>query len=279
MMLFDMHTHLYSCTLKADAQNIEAYTEADLERAAQKEVFFRKEQGIASCINCGTPEEWRWMQAFQAEALLSFGIHPWYSDQYEPETYMEAFRACSAVGEIGMDSVWCNIPLNRQEEVFRKQLTIAADLHKPVVLHTKGQEHRIAQLIRDFPEKICVHWYSGSIQELQPYLEKDCYFTIGSDFSTKEELHRYMMQKIPADRLFLESDGIASIIWAAQEADDKATKWDVKMQADAGMLALLPKALNNALKAAASEKKLSEDVLSQVMWANRSEFFCDSQNK
>lgn len=270
-----MHTHLYSCTLKADAQNIEE----DLEKAAQKELFFRKEQGIASCINCGTPEEWRWMQAFQAEALLSFGIHPWYSDQYEPEAYMEAFKACSAVGEIGMDSVWCSIPLNRQEEILRKQLTIAADLHKPVVLHTKGQEHRIAQLIKDFPEKICIHWYSGSIQELQPYLEKDCYFTIGPDFSIKEDLHRYMLKMIPVDRLFLESDGLAAIIWAKQEADDKATKWDAEMQEDAGMLALLPKALNNSLKVAASEKKLSEETLLQIMWANRSAFFFGSQNK
>lgn len=230
------------------------------------------------------------MQAYQADALLSFGIHPWYSDKYEPGDYIEAFQACSAVGEIGMDSVWCSVSLERQEKVFMQQLSIAADLHKSVILHTKGQERRIAQLIQDFPEKICVHWYSGTIQDLQPYLEKDCYFTLGPDFSVNTKLHRYLLGHLSADRLFLESDGIASIIWAEQESDDKEKKWDEEMNADTGMqldktgmqaetFELLPKALRRSLAAAAAEKMLSEEAFMQIMWANRSAFFFGAQNK
>ena len=51
-----------------------------------------------------------------------------------------------------------------------EQWQIAADLKKPVLLHTKGQEKRIAELLRGFPYHICVHWYSGTEQDLEPYL-------------------------------------------------------------------------------------------------------------
>ncbi len=65
----------------------------------------------------------------------------------------------------GMDSVWCDIPLDIQQKRLEEQLQIAADLKKPVLLHTKGQEKRIAELLRGFPYHICVHWYSGTEQD------------------------------------------------------------------------------------------------------------------
>lgn len=83
----------------------------------------------------------------------------------------------------GMDSVWCDIPLDIQQKRLEEQLQIAADLKKPVLLHTKGQEKRIAELLRGFPYHICAHWYSGTEQDLEPYLDLGCYFTLGPDFS------------------------------------------------------------------------------------------------
>lgn len=51
------------------------------------------------------------------------------------------------IGEIGMDSVWCDVDLKIQKEVFEKQLQLAQALNKPVILHTKGQEKTILELI------------------------------------------------------------------------------------------------------------------------------------
>ena len=115
--------------------------------------------------------------------LLSFGIHPWYADQHLTEEMPEAYSECDYVGESewtlsGVISRWISSK-NRLEE----QLQIAADLKKPVLLHTKGQEKRIAELLRGFPYHMCVHWYSGTEQDLEPYLDLGCYFTLGPDFS------------------------------------------------------------------------------------------------
>ncbi len=171
---------------------------------------------------------------------LSFGIHPWYSDRFDPRDCREYFEACPIIGEIGMDSVWCEVPLDVQRRAFAQQLELAAELGKPVVLHTKGQERQIVEMIRDFPGKVCVHWYSGSEADFEKFLETDCYFTLGPDlaerYALQEDtelwsggtavslagqnemahstaLYRRMLREIPAERLFLETDGLSSIAW------------------------------------------------------------------
>lgn len=235
-VIWDMHAHL-ACLTNEKYKNVSDEVRKLL---AYEELNGRRSQNIAAFFSCGTPEEWEFMQALCKNDLesdmhticrnaseeagfstrLSFGIHPWYSDRYNPEAYKTYFELCDAVGEIGMDSVWCEVPLMQQRKMFELQLQLAADLGKPIVLHTKGQEQEIAEIIRDFPGKICVHWYSGEIRHLEQYLQKECYFTLGPDFMWRkqEELYQYMIQNIPEDRLFLETDGLDAVIWAYEEA-------------------------------------------------------------
>ncbi|WP_283683131.1 TatD family hydrolase [Parablautia sp. Marseille-Q6255] len=206
--MLDMHAH-FCCVEK--------------EQSMTEELQLRKEAGLRTFFSCGTPEEWEATKKFHSrrEVLFSFGIHPWYADRYDAEAYVELFRACDAVGEIGMDSVWCDVPHPVQRRQLEAQLDIAARLGKPIVLHTKGQEREIAQMIRDFPNPVCVHWYSGDRQTLELFLEKDCYFTLGPDFArlcqcaqAQTQLCRYMAREIRAERLFLETDGISAVAWA-----------------------------------------------------------------
>lgn len=207
MRMIDIHAHL-SYTKKTDGEE-------------KEELDFRRAKGIVTCFSTGTPEEWTklvpWMK--RAEILNSFGIHPWYADRYLPEQCREYLESCDFIGEIGMDSVWCQVPLKIQKRVFEKQLQVAADLGKPVLLHTKGQERAIREVIQDFPGKICVHWYSGTERDLDGYLEKDCYFTLGPDLAEnkseeKQAVYSRILTEVPAERLFVETDGISAVAWA-----------------------------------------------------------------
>lgn len=237
--LLDMHAHL-SCLTEEYGQGL---TEKEKYQLGYRELKLRSQFGITSFFSAGTPEEWDFMNRclegweehgerikkmqaqngiMSSEFLLSFGIHPWYCDRYCPEDYREYLQRCSAVGEIGMDSVWCQIPLDQQRKVFVKQLELAAELKKPVILHTKGQEQEIAALLRDFPEKICVHWYSGTMEDLELFLELGCYFTLGPDLAQacqkkaepSASLYQKMVSRIPADHVFTETDGISAVAWA-----------------------------------------------------------------
>lgn len=218
MGMLDMHAHL-SFSRQED----------------EKELHYRQSQGILTCFSAGTPKEWeyekdliaRMEQAFGEEMFrLSFGIHPWYADAWNPSDWMELYRQSPVIGEIGMDSVWCQVPPDIQKKRFLQQLQIAADLHRPVVLHTKGQERLIAEIIRDFPEKCLIHWYSGDARTLEQYLKMDCYFTVGPDSALicagegmigDDGEHRtrcILMREAPLDRVFTETDGLSAVAWA-----------------------------------------------------------------
>lgn len=225
MRRIDMHAHLFCIS----------------------ELDYRKRQGIFTCFSAGTPSEWQFMEQWRSreELFISFGIHPWYGDRYSVDRCAEYLEACDFIGEIGMDSVWCHVPPQVQQKVLEQQLQIAADLGKPVLLHTKGQEGKIGEIIRDFPGKVCVHWYSGQEQDLDAYLEKDCYFTLGPDFAQvcgmkmlaeqrqlsqmetkpfaqadeddkigKRNGYLRILKEVPLNRLFLETDGLSAVAWS-----------------------------------------------------------------
>jgi len=167
-------------------------------------------------FSAGTPKESEYLRSMLAREEISFGIHPWYADQYEPGQYQDLYRECAVIGEIGMDTLWCDVSLERQKKVFEAQLQIAADLQKPVVLHTKNCEARIAEIIRDFPWPVLVHWYSGDEKSLFAFLEYGCFFTLGPDTSLLTD--SMLLSHVPPDHLLTETDGIGAIRWAYEEA-------------------------------------------------------------
>lgn len=128
---------------------------------------------------------------------------------------MPYLEKCQVIGEIGMDSLWCNVPLKRQKEVLEKQLQIAAEWKKPVVLHTKDQEWEILELIRKYPNIYLVHWYSAD-HDLDGYLDLDCYFSIGPDVIWNPAVQQ-VARRVPENRIPLETDGMDAVKWAWEE--------------------------------------------------------------
>ncbi|MBR3401855.1 MAG: TatD family hydrolase [Parasporobacterium sp.] len=185
-------------------------------RLAEAEIRYRRAAGIRTVFSAGTPEEWEYLRSMLPCEEISFGIHPWYADQYEPGKYQDLYRECVVIGEIGMDTLWCDVPLERQKMVFEAQLLIAADLQKPVVLHTKNCEAQIAEIIRGFPCPVLVHWYSGDEKSLTAFLEQGCFFTLGPDTSFQAD--SLLLSQVPQDHLLTETDGIEAIRWAYEEA-------------------------------------------------------------
>ncbi len=244
--LLDMHSHL---------------PKEDL--AASEELEYRKKQGIVTCLSAGTLNEWQRMLPLKGreELILSFGIHPWNSLDESVYPCQNAFKECSFIGEIGMDCVWCDVPLPIQRLTFSSQLVLAAIHKKPVLLHTKGCEEEIGEWIEDFGGKVCVHWYSGSLETLKRCAKRDCFFTLGpdlalclsgkeKDFSAEKkkqkELYQWMLENIPPSRLFLETDGLSSIAWAYEKAELPLEEISKVLGANA---ALLSEAWNLPLKA------------------------------
>lgn len=196
-------------------------TDAHAHVKTKAEALERIREGIPTMV-CGTdPEDARWVMELchmpEAEEILFpvFGLHPWYADQWKVEDMMPYLEKCQVIGEVGMDSLWCNVPLKRQKEVLEKQLQIAAEWKKPVVLHTKDQEREILELIRKYPNTYLVHWYSAD-HDLGGYLDLDCYFSVGPDVIWNPAVQQ-VAKRVPENRILLETDGMGAVKWAWEE--------------------------------------------------------------
>jgi len=261
-------------------------TPAEAERILSK---IRGEIGEAAGIS-GTSETSKVSKVSKASGpgfLPSFGLHPWHAADWEVADMSRYFSRCSVIGEIGMDSVWCQVPLDTQERVFRQQLSIASELKKPVILHTKGEEERIARIIQEYPNQYLVHWYSCE-EHLEEYLKLDCYFSIGPDIWWNPAVQT-VARKAPLDRLLLETDGMNAVKWAYEEAPScpardqdgqKQERTEISSRLSQFQHPMVPKsakaALTATLEATAKLRNLPPEELSRQVYKNLTAGFLKS---
>lgn len=163
---------------------------------------------------CGDrPETAARVLALRSNAMpVSCGLHPWYADRHALREMLPFIRQSDALGEIGLDSVWCDVDPARQLDALRRQLALAQALRLPVVLHTKGMERKIADEIAGRPLRALVHWYS-CMEHLDAYIALGCWFTVGPDHAVNPAV-RQVIRRVPPDRLLTETDGLEAVAWA-----------------------------------------------------------------
>lgn len=115
------------------------------------------------------------------------------------------------IGEIGMDSVWCDIDIKVQREVFVYSLNTALEKDMAVILHTKGMEKEIYEIIKEYDLKFIIHWY-GCSEYIDEYIALGCYFTVGPAIFFDEDVIN-LVKKAPLNRILLETDGIEALKW------------------------------------------------------------------
>jgi TatD DNase family protein len=249
MKLFDAHTHI---------QAEQKYELASLIDSGD----------FAAAISTSSPEEAS--LAFELKhshprVRVTAGVHPWRADTMDLADMLPFISKADAIGEIGLDSVWGRVDADAQRRVFIEQMAIACDLRKPVVLHTKGCEEEIADIISDFEYPLLVHWYSAP--DLYPgYLRPNCFFTIAPD--PIDPAQRNIAERIPIERLMVESDGAGSLDWIRLGKPDFLPDDELK----AG-IADIPAALEETVHAIAGIKRIGEKEAAEALYANAERFY------
>ncbi len=192
---------------------------------------------IPCIVNAENPEEYDWLTSNRLPLMkISAGIHPWKAANTSWNEMEPILHTCTVIGEIGLDTVWCNTDITIQRELFHRQLSLAHFLKKPVILHTKGMEEEILHAIRQYPNRYLVHWYSCE-DFLEEYMELDCWFSVGPDVCSNLHVLR-LAKTISLNRLLIESDGLEGIIWG-QGISLTPTDYPQRMKQHLQTLALL----------------------------------------
>ncbi|XRP97159.1 TatD family hydrolase [Methanocaldococcus sp. 16A] len=107
-----------------------------------------------------------------------------------------------AVGEIGMDIKDENY--ERQEEIFKKFLSLAEELDKPIVVHARGFERKIFDIAKDKVD-IMFHCYSGDVELAKEIIKEEHLISI-STLVCFSEHHKKLVESLDLDYLTTETD-------------------------------------------------------------------------
>jgi TatD DNase family protein len=112
-----------------------------------------------------------------------------------------------AIGEIGLDYHYDFSPRDVQRSVFARQLEIAADFHKPIVIHTReAWEDTLAQ-VTSLPDGGIMHCFTGDAAQARQALNLGFHLSFGGVLTfPKADSLREAARITPEDRLLVETD-------------------------------------------------------------------------
>jgi TatD DNase family protein len=204
MHLIDTHAHLDMPEFAADLPQV-------IEKAREAGVSTIMTVGIdlASCRKAIEIAE------TYPDIFAILGVHPHDAAQVG-ERDLDRLKALArhekvkAWGEIGLDFFRNLSPPAIQQEIFRRQITIAKELKLPLVIHSRSAAQETITCLREergWQVGGVIHCFSGDARAAAQYLEMGFVISIpGVVTFHKAQGLREVVKGLPAEKLLLETD-------------------------------------------------------------------------
>ena len=202
-MLFDTHAHMDDEAFHADRDTL-------LASLPQQGLCLVMNPGcsLASSRNASAlSQQYNYIYA-------AAGSHPDVADEVNDAVLAE-YRALvaanskiKAIGEIGLDYHYEDIPREIQLKAFRLQMALARELNLPAIVHEREAHEDGMKVVDEFPEVTGVfHCYSGSAEMAKELVKRGWYIGFTGVLTFKNARKAVEVAKaIPLDRIVLETD-------------------------------------------------------------------------
>lgn len=199
--IFDTHAH---------------YDDEQFEKDRAQTLSFIQNNGVCDVIDCGCDlatsisavklsQEYDFIYAavgFHPEAVNDIA-----ETDFEQINKLYQNKKVVAVGEIGLDYHYDDLPRDKQLELFEKQLILANSLDLPVIVHDREAHNDTLALLKKHRPKGVLHCFSGSVEMAKEILKLGMYIGLGGAVTFKNAKKAVEVAKIlPEDRLLLETD-------------------------------------------------------------------------
>lgn len=182
-----------------------------------------KEKGIDYVVNSASTIE---SSKFGLELSRKYdflyaavGVHPHDAVSLDEERFKELSNLAQeekavAIGEIGLDFHYDFSPRDSQRYWFKKQLDLAKDMNKPVIIHSREAAQETFDMIKEagLSERGgkgagVIHCYSGSVEMALQYIEMGYFIGVGGviTFSNSKKLVE-VVKAISLEHILIETD-------------------------------------------------------------------------
>jgi len=199
-MLFDTHAHLDDRAFNGDrAQLLEGL----------------KDQGLIMNPGCSLESSKNAIAIAEQYDFVyaAVGSHPDAADEVNEAVIAQYRELCThpkvkAIGEIGIDYHYEDIPRELQLKAFRMQMELAREVKLPAIVHEREAHEDGMAVVREFPDVGGVfHCYSGSLEMAKELVRKGWYIGFTGVLTFKNARKALEVAAgIPLDRIVIETD-------------------------------------------------------------------------
>ena len=203
MMLFDTHAHMDDRAFDADREELLAS-------------FPEKGIGLVMNPGCSLASSRNVAELITKYDFLygAVGSHPDVADEVDEAVIDEYRMLCKqndkikAIGEIGLDYHYEDIPREIQQKAFRAQMALARELDLPVIVHEREAHEDGMKIVDEFPEvKGVFHCYSGSAEMAKELVKRGWYIGFTGVLTFKNARKAVeVAASIPLERIVIETD-------------------------------------------------------------------------
>ena len=201
-MLFDTHAHMDDRAFDTDRHEL-------LSGLAQQQVELIMNPG------CSLQSSYNAVKLAETYPFVyaAVGSHPDAADEICDEVLEQYRKLCShekvkAIGEIGIDYHYEDIPRQLQKQAFRAQMALAREVDLPVIVHERDAHEDGLKIVKEFPEVTGVfHCFSGSAELARQLVDLGWYIGFTGVLTFKNARRAIeAVQAIPLERIVLETD-------------------------------------------------------------------------
>ena len=114
-----------------------------------------------------------------------------------------------SIGEIGLDYYWDKSFVDKQKDIFIKQVKLANELGLPIEIHDREAHKDVFDILVEYNKTsdVVFHCFSGSVEFARECLKQGWYIALGGVVTFKNAVKTKEVAKdVPLDRLMLETD-------------------------------------------------------------------------
>ncbi len=151
-----------------------------------------------------------------AAVYAAVGVHPNDCADFADDG-LSAIRSLAqhpkvvAIGESGLDYYWQRVDHATQARAFQAQLDLAAELHKPVIIHSRDAAEATLNILENYALRVTrhgvLHSYFDDLAIIRRAFAINFFIGITGPLTFKKsDREREIVRQVPLDRVLIETD-------------------------------------------------------------------------